>query len=676
MSQFPLTSPAHDETCRIVVDAITDCAIYRLDVDGVVMSWNAGAQKLKGYTAEEVIGQSFSRFFTEEDRRDGLPQRILNASARDGRFQTEGWRVRKDGSRFWAQVIVDPIQSPDGFLIGFAKVTRDASDHKFAEEALREREAQFRLLVERVADCGIFTLDAAGYVASWNRAATRALGYTLDEIIGVHFSQFYAKEDRDSGQPQATLEAAIRDGRVETHAWHVRKDGHRFWAHIVIEPIRRPDGTLTGFAKFTRDITEVRETRQALSETREALLQAQKMEAIGRLSAGVAHDFNNILQSIVSALELVLDDLPIGAPGREFADVALKAAVRGSSLTHHLLSYARKQVLRPETLHLAPFLSEMENLLSRTLGPQIIVMVSPGVTPAVRVDPGQLQTALLNLAINASHAMPQGGTLRIATNVETEQERDWVCIIVTDTGTGMDEATLALAVEPFFTTKGRNGSGLGLPMVQGFVEQSGGRFSITSAPGRGTTVQLRLPASPKPLIPVTSAVSGHAPSSAGNNILVVEDDCDVAATVESVLRSRGFNPRLADRARVALDMLRTGVRVDLVFSDILMPDGMTGFQLADAIRREFPRLPILLATGYAEAFDDAKARGLQVLFKPYRMDDLCARIRQALAGTPPDALPRMPLAALIEGVASRERGSGREIGQIRASRARYARSGA
>src|SRR5581483_6135406 len=240
---------------RILVEAVTDYAIFMLDPTGVVTSWNAGAQRIKGYTAREIIGQHFSRFYTEEDQTSGLPAKVL-AAAREGKFETEGWRVRKDGTRFWAHVVVHPIRDPGGELTGFAKVTRDLSERQKAQEALRLSEQQFRLLVQGVTDYAIFMLNPEGVVANWNAGAQRIKGYTPNEIIGQHFSRFYTEEDRRNGMPQKALDMAIREGRFETEGWRVRKDGTRFWSHVVIDPIRDDDGNLLGFAKITRDATE------------------------------------------------------------------------------------------------------------------------------------------------------------------------------------------------------------------------------------------------------------------------------------------------------------------------------------------------------------------------------------------------------------------------------------
>jgi PAS domain S-box-containing protein len=274
-----------DARYRLLVEAVTDYAIYMLDPNGIVSSWNPGAQRIKGYLADEIIGQHFSRFYTEEDRSSGLPARVLETARRTGKFENEGWRVRKDGTRFWAAVVIDPIWSPSGELLGYAKITRDLTERKQAEQMLKLSEEQFGLLVQGVTDYAIYMLDPEGNVSNWNLGAQRIKGYSPEEIIGHHFSQFYTDEDRAAGEPRRALETALREGKFEKESWRVRKDGTRFWAHVVIDPLRDETGTLLGFAKITKDISERREAQIKLEKTRAALTQAQKMEAIGHLTA-------------------------------------------------------------------------------------------------------------------------------------------------------------------------------------------------------------------------------------------------------------------------------------------------------------------------------------------------------------------------------------------------------
>ena len=271
---------------RLLIDAITDYAIYMLDPEGFVSSWNPGAVRFKGYEAAEIIGRHFSEFYTEEERAAGIPKMALQVAASEGRFEREGWRVRKDGTQFWAHVVIDPIWSPEGSLIGYAKVTRDLTERKIAEEALRRSEQQFRLLVQSVTDYAIYMLDPEGRVASWNAGAQRIKGYTPQEIIGEHFSRFYSPDDQARGAPAQGLATAAREGRWESEGNRVRKDGSTFLAHVIIDAIRDDEGKVVGFAKVTRDVTERKEAELALQQAQTALIQSQKMDALGQLTGG------------------------------------------------------------------------------------------------------------------------------------------------------------------------------------------------------------------------------------------------------------------------------------------------------------------------------------------------------------------------------------------------------
>src|SRR5690242_5389792 len=279
----------HEVQLDLLIDAVVDYAIYMIDPEGYVLSWNTGAERVKGYSRAEILGQHFSRFYTAEDRAAGVPQQALETARREGRFLAEGWHVRKDGSRFWASVVIDAIRDPDGKLVGFAKVTRDFTERQAAHSSLLESERRYRGLVEAVVDYAIFQLDTDGRIATWNGGAERIKGYTADEAIGRHFSMFYTEEDRAAGVPANALATASTVDSFEAEGWRVRKDGSRFWALVVIDAIRDDDGRLVGFAKVTRDITERYEAQRELRETQAQLAASQKMEAIGQLSGGIAH---------------------------------------------------------------------------------------------------------------------------------------------------------------------------------------------------------------------------------------------------------------------------------------------------------------------------------------------------------------------------------------------------
>ena len=622
---------------RLLIDAVVDYAIYMIDPDGTIASWNSGAKRFKGYEEAEILGQHFSRFYTEDDRRAGLPQRALDTAIRDGRFEGEGWRVRKDGSHFWCHVVIDPIRDADGQLLGFAKITRDLTDRKMAEETLKQSEQQFRLLVQSVTDYAIYMLDPQGRLTNWNPGAQRIKGYAPEEVVGQHFSMFYTPEDRVAGEPQRALDTAVREGRFENKAWRMRKDGTRFMAHVVVDPIWGETGTLLGFAKITRDITEATTAQRTLEQTREALFQAQKMQAIGQLSGGIAHDFNNLLTVILGNLEIVRKRLADDPKVVRLLDNATQGALRGVSLTQRMLAFARRQELKSEPVEIPALVQGISGLLRSSLGPSVVLETRfPADVEPVMADVNQLELALLNLATNARDAMPHGGKIVISTRTEEFQKGNrpalaagrYVCLSVSDTGEGMDEATLASAMDPFFTTKGLGkGTGLGLSMVHGFIAQLGGRFVLKSQKNQGTTAELWLPVATE----CTAALVADepvAPDVPRLCVLVVDDDSLVLTSTCLLLEDLGHRVVSATSAFQALEIFVGQQDIDLVITDMAMPQ-MNGAQLADAIRILNPTVPIILATGYAERLEGFAAK-LPRLPKPFTQLSLVEVIASAM----------------------------------------------
>jgi PAS domain S-box-containing protein len=634
-----------DDRYRLLVEAITDYAIYMLDVHGNVTSWNPGAQRFKGYSPDEIIGQHFSRFYTAAEQAKGTPARALREASETGRFEQEGWRVRKDGGEFWAHVVIDPIRTADGELIGFAKITRDLTERRAAEESLRRSEEQFRLLVEGVTDYAIYMLDARGNVTNWNAGAQRIKGYRPEDIIGRHFSIFYTEEDKSAGEPATALATAEARGSFEKEGWRVRRDGTRFRAHVIIDPIRDRAGELIGFAKITRDVTERELARKSLDEAREALFQSQKMEAIGQLTGGIAHDFNNLLAAVIGSLELVHRRLPYDPRVTPLLENAMQGADRGAVLTQRMLAFARKQELKLEAVDIGSLVRGMMTFLGRTLGPAIdVVLRFPPDLPRVQSDPAQLEAALMNLAVNARDAMPGGGTITVTGSHEPAAagSRDtdgFVRLSVADTGEGMDEATLARAAEPFFTTKGvGKGTGLGLSMVHGLAAQSGGRLELRSRVGQGSEFELWLP------VAALDGRPAQAPEGAGVaipdetrlTILAVDDDALVLVNTAAMLEDLGHDVLAAASAREGLELLKRRADIDLVICDEVMPR-MTGTEMARAVHEIRPGLPFVIASGYADVGmgDEGVTGGLPKLAKPFTQAGLAGFVARAMASRSP-----------------------------------------
>ena len=636
LSDRYLSSLSEEGRYRLLVEAVTDYAIYLLDPSGIITTWNPGAQRIKGYTAHEIIGQHFSRFYTEEDRKLGLPARAVQTAEREGKFEAEGWRVRKDGSRFWAYIIIDPIRAPSGEIIGFAKITRDLTERKVAEQVLRQSEEQFRLLVQGVSDYAIYMLDTDGRVTNWNLGAQRIKGYAPDEIVGQHFSRFYTDEDRAAGVPEAALETAKKVGRVAREGWRGRKDGSRFWAHVIIDAIRDEGGDDIGYAKITRDITERKESQEKLEKAREFSLQSQKLEAIGQLTGGIAHDFNNLLSAVLGSLELLRKRLPDDPRAVALLENAAQGAQRGTTLTKRMLAFARNYELKKEVTGVPELVRGMTELLQRSVGPSYSVETRfPLALKPVEVDANQLELALLNLSLNARDAMPDGGDIILsareeriaAANRPGLEAGQYIRISVIDTGDGMDEETLRRAAEPFFTTKGvGKGTGLGLSMVHGFAEQSGGHLILYSQKGSGTTAELWLPVAKTSAQPVAPAQVTPPKMFRPLTVLAVDDDALVLMNTVATLEDLGHTVFEAYSAKEALEILRGEDSVDLIVADHAMPK-MTGTELAKVVRSEWPDIPVLLATGYADRVpgDDID---LPKVTKPFMERDLRAAIER------------------------------------------------
>lgn len=438
---------------------------------------------------------------------------------------------------------------------------------------LEETERRFHLLIDAVTEYAIFMLDTAGNVVSWNPGAERIKGYSSAEILGQHFSRFYTEDDRRNGLPRTALATAERTGKYEAEGWRCRKDGTTFVASVVINAIRDASGRLLGFAKITRDITEKKATE-------EQLRQAQKMEAVGQLTGGVAHDFNNLLTVIMGNLDHLDRILPPTQPIQRIIAATLRAASRAAMLTHRLLAFSRRQPLMPEVLSVNKFVAGMSDLMRRTLGEAVLIeaVLAGGLWPTL-ADSNQLENALINLAINARDAMPEGGKLTIETaNTHLDeayarmhdevQPGQYVGIFFTDTGIGMTPETVAHAFEPFFTTKeSGQGTGLGLSQVYGFIKQSGGHVKIYSEVGLGTTVKLYLPRYRGTEQVVDEKLETHEPPQGQSElVLVVEDDPDVRDYTVEMVGDLGYSVLSAPDGASALRLLQIRTEKSACFS--------------------------------------------------------------------------------------------------------------
>jgi PAS domain S-box-containing protein len=627
---------SEEQRFQLLVTGITDYAIYMLNPEGFVSSWNAGAERFKGYAAHEIIGQHFSLFYTEEDRRTGKPTRALQTAREQGKFEDEGWRVRRDGTRFWASVVVDPIWGPSGELIGFAKITRDITERKAAEEALRESEDRFRLLVQGVTDYAIYMISPTGVITNWNAGGERIKGYKREEIVGSNFAVFYTEEDQAKGLPAQTLTTAATEGRFEQESWRVRKDGTRFWAHVVVDAIRDEAGKLLGFAKITRDITERKQALEALERANAALFQSQKMEAIGQLTGGIAHDFNNLLAIISSSVD-VLATRPQNYADKKVLDAVRRAVDRGALMTQQLLSFARQQPLMVENYDLNAVIGSFEPVLRRAGNSAIEMEIRLARdSGTVSLDAARFEAALLNLVVNARDAMPDGGKLEVTVEsvhlgvgeVGNLAPGAYVRVSVSDTGSGMPPAVAARAFEPFFTTKEiGKGTGLGLSQVYGFIAQSGGDVVIDSEEGKGTTVGMYLPV-------VEGAPDDRivAADDRVDTVLIVEDEPDVLDAAGQLFRSIGYEVATASNGVDAMAILERRSDIDILFTDVVMPKGTSGIQLARLARELRPDLKVILASGYPlPALREQYGRidDFTFVVKPYLLAELAKALRAA-----------------------------------------------
>jgi PAS domain S-box-containing protein len=484
---------------RLLVDAVADYAIFLLSPTGVILTWNEGARRIKGYEPEEIIGEHFSRFYTEEDRARDHPGDELKIAAADGRYEEEGWRVRRDGSRFWASVVITTLRDETGAISGFGKVTRDLTARRLAEEQLRVSAAslstantqlqQFRLLVASVRDYAIFMLDAGGHITTWNEGARYIKGYEESEVVGRHFSMFYTAEDRDRHHPNHELEIAAREGRYEEEGWRLRKDGKRFWASVVITALRNNHGTLVGFGKVTRDLTERRASEESLREVNREL---------ERFAAAAAHDLSEPLHTIVGLADLTERRAgdALDAESREYLAHISDGARRLRRLVDSLLEYSRtsqRELRRTSVPTAVAVRNVVDALAAQITDAGATVEYDPEAMPVVAADGAMLELVLQNLLSNALKFRSEEPP-RVVVSARRDGET-WR-LEVADNGIGISDDHVAAIFDLFqrLHPAGRfPGSGLGLALVKRVVERHGGDLGVESTPDEGSRFWFTLP---------------------------------------------------------------------------------------------------------------------------------------------------------------------------------------
>ncbi|SIT39168.1 PAS/PAC sensor hybrid histidine kinase [Paraburkholderia ribeironis] len=616
-----------------LVQAIEDYAIFLLDASGRVVSWNVGAHKLHGYTEQEIVGQHFSCFYAAEAVAHGWPAYELQQASLTGRFEDEGWRVRKDGSTFWSNVVITAIRNQAGIVTGFAKITRDLTAQRDYVEALRQSEERFRLLVDSVKDCAIFMLDPQGYVMSWNAGAVRINGYTREEIIGRHFSAFYPPEDAAAGKPARELAIARQIGHVEDEGLRVRKSGETFWANVVITAVHDESNRLRGFAKVTRDLTERR--------------QREELERSGirmrEFIATLAHELRNPLaplRNAISVMQLEIELSPTLVRSRDLIDRQVTHLTR---LVDDLLDVGRIMSEKVELRLAAVDLAELVTRAIEAVRPftdaqeQRVVQHVPVEPVSIRGDMIRLVQVLQNLLHNASKFSPPGSRIDITGRIDYSM----AVVEVRDSGCGIPVRSLdkifdLFAQEKSGQSRGESGLGIGLTLCKSLVEMHGGSiFANSEGPGCGSTFTLSLPlASPSASEAADAGTGAATPETAPLRVLLVDDNHDSADSLAMLLELKGHDVRIAYEGREALQ-IAPSFMPELAVIDIAMPK-MDGYATLAALRK-LPGVAdtmFVAMTGFGHAGDreQTRAAGFHAhLVKPVEMALFDALLAQAIA---------------------------------------------
>ena len=647
-----------EERFRLLIESVRDYAIFMLDPGGYVLTWNPGAQRFKGYRADEIIGQHFSRFYPPEALTRGLPEQELRVAAETGVFEDEGWRVRKDGSLFWANVVITAMRTKDGELLGFAKVTRDLTQRRAHEEELRRSEERFRLLIEGVAEYAIFMLDPNGTVATWNVGAERIKGYTASEIIGQHFSIFYPADVRESGWPEHELQTAAEKGSFVDIGWRLRKDGTTFWAHVTITALRDHTGQLIGYAKLTRDLSEAKrlEAIEEATQHREEMLDAERSARMAaqratrikdEFLATLSHELRTPLSAILGWTQVLLKGDP--TQGTDAQKRAIEVIDRNArvqvQLIDDLLDLSRiiTGKLRLD-VHPVSFASVVEAAVesaitsAQTKGIRLTAMLDAGQN-IISADSARLQQVVWNLLTNAIKFTPKGGQIQVL----LQRVNSHLELSVSDTGIGIQASFLPHVFDRFSqrdssTTRLFGGLGLGLAICKQLVELHGGSITAASqGEGMGATFSVRLPVSimqlederfPRvhPTAEDQPAERFSLPRLEGVHVFVVDDEPDARELLATVLEAQGGKVTSFSTAEDALAALKR-TRPTILLCDVGMPK-MDGYQLIRTLRADEnrnDRIPALALTAFARAEDRKRClvAGYQAhLAKPFDVGEL------------------------------------------------------
>jgi PAS domain S-box-containing protein len=647
-----------EERFRLLVESVRDYAIFMLDPDGVVLTWNAGAERFKGYRADEIIGQHFSRFYPPEALARGLPEHELEVASDTGVFEDEGWRVRKDGSLFWANVVITAVRTADGQLIGFAKVTRDLTQRRAHEEELRRGEERFRLLVEGVREYAIFMLDANGRITTWNGGAERIKGYTASEIIGQHFSIFYPADVRESGWPEHELQVAAAKGSFVDTGWRLRKDGTTFWANVTITALRDDTGQLLGYAKLTRDLSETKRVQamELANQQREEMLDAERSARMAaqratrvkdEFLATLSHELRTPLSAILGWTQVLLRGAsPQGPDAQKRAIEVIDRNARAQvQLIDDLLDLSRIMTGKIRLdLHQVSFTSVVEAAVHSAMpsadakGIRLKAILGAS-QDIVSADSTRLQQVVWNLLTNAIKFTPKGGQVQVL----LQRVNSHLELSVSDTGVGIPASYLPHVFDRFSqkdssTTRAFGGLGLGLAICKQLVELHGGSIGAASqGEGKGATFSVQLPlsivqvedeSSPRihPTAEIQPVENFSFPRLEGVHIFVVDDEPDARDLLRTVLEDQGAKVTSFGSAEDALAALKT-TKPTVLVCDVGMPK-MDGYQLIRTLRAEespSERIPALALTAFARAEDRKRSlvAGYQThLAKPFDVGEL------------------------------------------------------